>query len=82
MASTMHQPPLHNGITAGVMVDGVGVAMTICDLYPFYSVVQIRPCAEGCPLGKHMIPVTGMDRRISIPVEDDGWDDPGTYPGP
>ena len=81
MASTMHQPPLHEGITGGVVVDGVGVPMAICDLYPFYRLVQIRPCREGCQLGKHMIPVTGMNRPISIPMEDDGWDGPGRYPG-
>ena len=84
MAGTMHKPPLHEGITGGVAVDGVGVPMTICDLYPFYSLVQIRrvrPWPEARQLGKYVIPVTGMNRRISIPMEDDSWDHPVTYPG-
>ncbi len=84
MAGTMHQPPFHENITGGVVIEGVGVLTPTCDLYPFYSLVQIRRVRlwpEACQLGKHMIPVTGMNRRISIPMEDDGWDDARRYPG-
>ena len=84
MASTMHQPPLHEGITGGIVVDGVGVGTAICVMYLFYRLVQvrqIRPRSEASQLGKHIIPVTGMNRLISISVEDDGWDNPGMSPG-